>query len=134
MKKLLGLLAIPLLALPLAACGPHSNADATKAKAETSAQKADDQLVHDGYTVTHVPGFGKFDIGVSNGAYRYEAVYVVPDKDAKLAEIAAQRAESRLNDGGKAVQLSTAGDLVIARATTLTGLKDAAKAVAASAK
>lgn len=125
---------LPFLALPfLAACGPSGgHAAATEGKAKVAASAADQQLVHDGYTATHVPGFGKFDIGVSDKTYRYEAVYTVPAKDAKLAQLAVERAQGKL--GGRGTKLEATSDLIIAQATTLSDLKAAAKAVVASAK
>jgi len=131
-KRLLGLLAVPLVALPLAACGPQSHSDATAASAKATAAAADASLAQQGYTPTHVPGFGKFDLGYSSTSkYHYAAVYSYSGKNGTLVADAVQSAEAKLA-GQQGVKLGFDNSEIIVEATTLTNLRTAAKAIASS--
>lgn len=135
-KKIAGLAVTPLIAIAaLSACGPSHSTSAASAKASSTAAAtaADAQLSHDGYTPTHLPGFGKVDLGIGNGQYRYEAVYTYTGKDAKLMQDSVQSAEGKLK-GNQGVTLASSGNLIVAKAATLADLKAAAKAVAASVR
>lgn len=115
------------LSIAVSACGPSTSSTASNAKQAASA--ADAQLTHDGYTPTHLPGFGKADLGISNGQYRYEAVYTYSGHDAKLMQDALQNAQDKLT-GKVQVSYVPNGNLIVAKAATLSDLKTAAKAIA----
>lgn len=117
----------------------HSDSAASaKANSTAAATAADAQLAHDGYTPTHLPGFGKVDLGIGNGKYRYEAVYTYTGKDVKLMQDAVQNAADKLkSDPGVALKMDFSPPdnyLIVTQAATVSDLKAAAKAVAASVK
>jgi len=123
-KKLLGLLALPLVALPMAACQSHST-DAAKAK--TPATAADAQLAKDGYRPLPVPGFGKAAVGLKMTGNGYELVYTA--KDAQLVKTAVYEA-SQLRVQGVAFLAN--GNLAIVDADSLKDLKTGLKTIIVS--
>lgn len=108
------------------ACGP-ANTSATKGQATQAASAADTQLVKDGYTPVHIPGFGRVDAGIGNGTYRYEAIYTGknPEVIKTVSDTAAKHPE-------KGVQISSNGVLLVVKADNLKDLKTAASTVAKS--
>jgi hypothetical protein len=116
-KRFLGLLALPLVALPVVACGPsHVQSDETKAKQTAAA--ADTQLEKDGYRPLHVPGFGKADVGFKVTGKGYELVYTA--KDAQLVKTAVYEADQKHVQG---VTFAANGNLAIVDADSLHQLK-----------
>jgi hypothetical protein len=102
-----------------AACGPsHSTV-----KAETPAMVEDSQLKADGYSPFHVPGFGKFDIGIKG--HSYEAVIYTGKLTQQVAYSASKKPQPGITITGK-------GTVVTVTAMSLSQLKDGVKNVATS--
>jgi len=125
---------VALLAAGLAACGGshHSTAGSSsqvKASATATASAADTQLAADGYTATHVPGFGDWDLGIRNAAPKYEVVFTYKGSNPALMTSVVTSAKQKLpgNDG---VTIKVVGsDLIVVTADKLHDLETAGKAV-----
>ena len=118
-KRIAGLLALPLTLLPIAAC---QHTDSTQ-KAETPATVEDSQLKADGYSPFHVPGFGKFDVGIKG--HSYEAVVYT----GKLTQQVVYSANKKPQPG---IMITGKGTVVSVTAGSLSQLKDGVVNVANS--
>ena len=127
----------------LAACsapslsgGPSgSSASSAAAKAKVPASAADQRLKQDGYTPAHIPGFGKFDVGVNlTSEMRYEAVYTYAGHNAALVKQVVAKAQQKLtSDGVQRVSVNDDKNLIVIQAHHLKDLLTAGKAVLAAA-
>lgn len=127
--------AAAIAAITLGACSAHGSshpsASAEATKARTVATAADTRLQTDGYAATHLPGFGKFDLGLKSAGMRYEAVYTYTGKNAQLLGDMVTTAQKKLA-GDQGVSVKYVSNLIIIQADNVNDLKKAVHAVLTS--